>query len=179
MFSLDSTEKVISIISGVASIILFLLRKVLVPYYKKAVSHIVKWFKVLKRLDGIDSSIKLSENLTLLNNHLIKILVDKYDVGLFICDTSGACIWTNEALQKIFGGGAADMLGDGWLNFLHPDDVKKVFQAWKDAVSSWYPYKIRYRIISNKNIIECESTCEVVRDISKTPVFYVGEVSIL
>jgi PAS domain S-box-containing protein len=40
-----------------------------------------------------------------------------------------------------------DMLGDGWLRVLHPDDLKATITAWTQSVRTGDPFDIEYRIL--------------------------------
>ena len=56
-------------------------------------------------------------------------------VALFICDNTGKCINANDSLLTIFRSQASEMLGLGWINFLHPNDRQRVHDMWHKAIS--------------------------------------------
>ncbi|XWK91290.1 MAG: PAS domain S-box protein [Phormidium sp.] len=56
-------------------------------------------------------------------------------VGIFLCDVTGKCIYSNTCYQKIVGASREEVLGDGWKEFIHPDDRQWVFQYWSDIVA--------------------------------------------
>jgi PAS domain S-box-containing protein len=57
-------------------------------------------------------------------------------VGIFLCDITGQCIYTNPRYQKIIGCGGEEALGDKWKKFIHPDDREWVFQHWSNLVAT-------------------------------------------
>lgn len=82
------------------------------------------------------------------------------------CNLKGELIWSNAAMQKLFGMHGEDMLKDGWLAGLHPDDIKKTAREWQETVKDWVPYIARYRIIhpTTGKEIPVEASAEIVRD---------------
>ncbi|MFB2878726.1 PAS domain S-box protein [Floridanema aerugineum] len=57
-------------------------------------------------------------------------------IGIFLCDVTGKCIYSNPVYQQIIGTSAEEALGDGWKEFVHPDDRQWVFQHWSEVVAA-------------------------------------------
>jgi PAS domain S-box-containing protein len=65
-------------------------------------------------------------------------------------------VWTSTAEGKLdfvstrvvayFQRSADQILGDGWLAFLHPEDVDTVISRWTHAVTTGEPYEIEFRL---------------------------------
>jgi PAS domain S-box-containing protein len=51
-------------------------------------------------------------------------------IGIFLLDTTGQCIYTNPRCQKICGFTAAESLGEGWIQSIHPDDRQRAVSDW-------------------------------------------------
>ena len=51
-------------------------------------------------------------------------------IGIFLLDTAGQCIYTNPRCQKICGFTAAESLGEGWIQSIHPDDRQRAIKDW-------------------------------------------------
>jgi len=69
-------------------------------------------------------------------------------VALFICDSTGKCINANDSLLTIFHSQASEMLGFGWLNFIHPEDRGRVHDLWMRAINNQNSdVRDHYRII--------------------------------
>lgn len=179
MLNLDNIDKTISILCGAATVLVFVFRKILVPYCKKFITNIKNWFAILKRLDQIDQLIKKSENSIIVTDFLSKLLLDDYEIGIFICDKTGNVIWTNESLQRMFGAHPSEMLNDSWASFLHPDDITKTFKSWRETVGDWSPYRVRYRVIKEKEFINCEATADLIKNSYGDIVGYIGQVVII
>ncbi|MFQ4142938.1 PAS domain S-box protein [Chlorogloeopsis sp. ULAP02] len=54
-------------------------------------------------------------------------------VGIFSTDNQGRCTYINPIAQKICGFGD-EILGESWVQFLHPDERKSVMAAWLNRV---------------------------------------------
>jgi PAS domain S-box-containing protein len=64
---------------------------------------------------------------------------------MFVTDAAGANTYTNPQFQAYAGMTADDLLGDGWLPVIHPDDVAQTAAAWNVSVLSGEAYEIEYR----------------------------------
>jgi PAS domain S-box-containing protein len=54
-------------------------------------------------------------------------------VGIFQTDAQGRCLLVNDTWCAIAGGRQEDALGDGWRNFVHPEDRNRIVEEWQDA----------------------------------------------
>jgi PAS domain S-box-containing protein len=59
-----------------------------------------------------------------------------HSVALFRTDASGGVIASNRAHQILTGFNLAQLMGDGWINVICPEDRQGVFKKWKEAVES-------------------------------------------
>jgi PAS domain S-box-containing protein len=51
-------------------------------------------------------------------------------VGIFLADRERGCTYTNPHCQQICGFTLEESLGDGWIQFLHPDDRERAIATW-------------------------------------------------
>lgn len=74
--------------------------------------------------------------------------------------------------RRYLGKPDAELLGDGWLEAVHPDDREKVRNAWRHATTTRRPYSVEYRLrrqdgswrwFRGAGIAECDSTGQVLR----------------
>lgn len=72
-------------------------------------------------------------------------------IGVYICDKDGACTWTNEHLNNIFGLDSKDMLGFGWLAAIDQGDRKRVNEEWIYAINNNIPYSSSYFVRNNRD----------------------------
>lgn len=66
---------------------------------------------------------------------LFRSLSESSPVGIFKVDTEGKFIYANPRCQAIFGFTLAEALGDGWMKFVHPEDIKRILSLWSAAQS--------------------------------------------
>lgn len=67
--------------------------------------------------------------------------------GEFECDSDGACTYANRTYARWLGVGKQDLLGWGWVNYIHPDDRTKVRQEWDLCRYEHRVFSMRYRIV--------------------------------
>jgi PAS domain S-box-containing protein len=68
-------------------------------------------------------------------------------VGIFLTDIDGICTYTNPRHQAIFGVTEAEILDEGWVQVIHPDDRERVSNQWYDAARAGKEYRGEFRII--------------------------------
>ena len=70
--------------------------------------------------------------------HQIQLFMDAQfeinPIALFICNSEGKCTHVNEALLSLFNSSAIEMLGYGWMSYIHPEDVPRVKENWTGAI---------------------------------------------
>jgi PAS domain S-box-containing protein len=64
--------------------------------------------------------------------------------AIAIQDPEGGVIQDSPSWQEITGQTAAEMLGDGWLNAVHPSHRARVAEGWKAAVAGGTVYEDEY-----------------------------------
>ncbi|MFB2967639.1 PAS domain S-box protein [Aerosakkonema sp. BLCC-F183] len=79
---------------------------------------------------------KLMEEALRQSEDIFRSLSEFSPIGIFLCDVAGKCIYSNPCYQKIIGCTNEEVLGDGWKEFVHPDDREWVFQYWSDVVAA-------------------------------------------
>jgi len=74
-------------------------------------------------------------------------LAETSPVGIFRTDAGGVTTYVNPRWSEISGLPAGHALGDGWLRAVHPEDIKKVTETWKQAVEEKCASKVEYRLL--------------------------------
>ncbi|MGA3047059.1 MAG: PAS domain-containing protein [Terracidiphilus sp.] len=64
---------------------------------------------------------------------------------LWSASPDGAIEYCNGRLLEYTGVSPEQIMNDGWMNLLHPDDVKPTAEAWMSSVKSGAPYKAEVR----------------------------------
>lgn len=54
---------------------------------------------------------------------------------VWICADEGVCLWVSPRWAEFSGRPAEAMLGQGWLEIVHPDDRDRARQAWRHALA--------------------------------------------
>ncbi len=87
--------------------------------------------RVLQRTRELESSqAELRES-----EALFRSLSESSPVGIFKIDAGGQCTYTNPRCQAIGGFTAAEALGNGWMRFVHPEDIKLIRSKWSESRS--------------------------------------------
>lgn len=187
---LDDTDKLISILMASISILGLLCRKWIFPLFGRVKSKILYWFSIPKKVEELRGFVSklIGENIDGFSNmhhvlyvlkHKCDFLMSELDIPMYECDPSGACIWANSALCGLFGLESHEMIGLGWLNALHPDDIQAVSKKWSDSIKNIVPYKNRYRIIKENKIIFCETSAVPIYDENKNILSFLGKVGVI
>ena len=59
----------------------------------------------------------------------------------------GSILDVSQRGELLTGLSKQEMLGDGWLRVLHPDDLERTIHAWQESVRTGHPLDIEYRIL--------------------------------
>ena len=102
---------------------------------------------LVKRLVRSERIARENYNHLLASDAHIRVLTEVSPVGIFRTDETGSCIYVNERYCVITGLTLQQALGQGWSRALHPDDSKRVVEAWSEAVRDNHPFSVecRYR----------------------------------
>ncbi|HLO86582.1 MAG TPA: GAF domain-containing protein [Nostocaceae cyanobacterium] len=85
--------------------------------------------KELLERQKIETALRRSEN-------LFRSLNEFAPVGIFKTNTQGEMLYTNPCCQQICGFTLEQSLGNSWINFIHPEDVKVFLPQWTAGVST-------------------------------------------
>ncbi|MFT3927621.1 MAG: PAS domain S-box protein [Myxococcales bacterium] len=82
---------------------------------------------------------------------LLRTVFDNSPIGIYLCDQHGQVVYMNRAVDGMLGMDRAQLLGRGWLRYVHPDDkhgvleglnclvqgrVRSVDMAWRQTTPS-------------------------------------------
>ena len=65
---------------------------------------------------------------------------------VWTADATGVVDYVNLRWPEYTGLPSADIVGAGWAQVLHPDDVERTWAQWRQAVRDETPYEITYRL---------------------------------
>jgi len=72
-------------------------------------------------------------------------LTDISPVGIFRTDAGGECVYINEHGCDLLGLPAAEILGRGWIQAIHPEDRDRVLAEWMQTRTDYRPFQSEYR----------------------------------
>lgn len=76
-----------------------------------------------------------------------RAMSDASPLGIFVSDTADHCTYTNTAYQKLSGLSMAQALDSSWLTAIHPDDLARVEQAFRDTPPGAPPFQTDTRFL--------------------------------
>jgi PAS domain S-box-containing protein len=74
-----------------------------------------------------------------------KLIADNIPVIVWTASPDGGVEYFNKRYSEYTGLSVQQSLGDGWLQVLHPDDLERTIQVWKESLRSNLAYEIQYR----------------------------------
>ncbi len=77
----------------------------------------------------------------------LSLLAGDSAVGAFRSDREGRCVWVNEKWCEITGYSFHNALGEGWRKALHPEDIDRIFNEWKECSSIGQLFCSEYRFL--------------------------------
>jgi PAS domain S-box-containing protein len=78
---------------------------------------------------------------------LFRTLSESAPVGIFRTDAQGKNIYSNPRCQAICGFTFEEALGDGWMQFIHPEDLEVVFPQWTLFLTTNQEFRTQVRYV--------------------------------
>lgn len=66
---------------------------------------------------------------------------------IWAAGANGRPNFVSKQWSVVYGGNPDDLLGEGWLKIVHPDDLDRVAPAWADALQRGEPYENEFRVL--------------------------------
>ncbi len=120
-----------------------------------AVTGLLALFEDVSRTRHVEREVlQLQEQLERRAEALAGIL----PVGIFRTSPSGWCTYVNQGWCEIMGCQASQGLGEGWRQFLHPEDRAGVLEQWVAAVGTGLAGQREYRVVRLDGSVRWVST---------------------
>ncbi len=74
-----------------------------------------------------------------------RTLAESIPALVFVSDADGANIYSNAQFPRYTGLSADEILGDGWLQTIHPDDQERAAATWLESWTNGTKYDTKYR----------------------------------
>ncbi|MBD3563058.1 PAS domain S-box protein, partial [Planktothrix sp. FACHB-1355] len=68
-------------------------------------------------------------------------------VGIFRTDAAGKTIYANERSIEMVGLRCEMLLGDGWIQTIHPEDLEEVLTKWLNTIKQHSSFQCEHRIV--------------------------------
>ncbi|MCF3629630.1 PAS domain S-box protein [Thalassospiraceae bacterium LMO-SO8] len=65
---------------------------------------------------------------------------------VWTCDANGVCDFLSQQWADYTGASSRPLLGDGWLDWVHPDDQEHLMAVWRKSVETKVPFSTEFRI---------------------------------
>lgn len=75
-----------------------------------------------------------------------RLMADEAPVLIWMSDDKGHCEFFNKTWLEFTGKTFEDELGNGWINGVHPDDLKKCLEQYQSAVNDKKNYRMEFRL---------------------------------
>lgn len=96
-------------------------------------------------------------------------------IGLYATDRAGACTFTNQRWQEIFGLSLEESRGSGWADTIHPEDRTAVFAEWTQAAAEAREFEMGFRLLRRDgSAINVHSQAKALRDPSGAITGFLG-----
>jgi PAS domain S-box-containing protein len=127
-----------------------------VPYFNDDGS-VYKWYSVTIDIDDLYKSKEVIHEREVQLNWLAETVPSL----LWRADSHGRLEYVNKRTEDYTGLRLDDLIANGWLHLVHPDDSASTIEAWRDSLDSGRPYDCVLRLRSTDNTyrwFQCKGT---------------------
>ena len=75
-------------------------------------------------------------------------MAEAIPVQVWTARPDGHLDFLTEKVASYLGRTTTELLGTGWAQFIHPDDLKRVAARWNHSIETGDPYEIEFRVFS-------------------------------
>jgi PAS domain S-box-containing protein len=75
-----------------------------------------------------------------------RFLANAIPVQVWTATPEGALDYVSDRAAQYFGKTAEEVVGDQWLSSLHPDDMQRTLDRWRQSLDTGMPYEIEFRL---------------------------------
>ena len=80
------------------------------------------------------------------NESRLHFLTEAMPQLLWTANNQGMCQFVSQACANFLGVAASDCYGEGWYKFVHPEDLARTAEVWRDSVDNGHPFIVEYRL---------------------------------
>ena len=89
---------------------------------------------------------KLAEQALRDSEKLYRAVGESIEYGVWLCDAAGRNIYASDSFLRLIGMSQKECNDLGWVNALHPDDVRATVVAWNETVRAGGPWYREHRV---------------------------------
>ncbi len=75
-----------------------------------------------------------------------RFLAEAIPVQIWTAKPDGTLDYVTQRVADYFGVSVETILGEGWLNLIHPDDVPQAVERWTHSLMTGEPYEVEFRL---------------------------------
>jgi PAS domain S-box-containing protein len=107
----------------------------------------------LKKVGGMYTASLLAERTRAaeleITNERFRLLTAVVEVFVWTAEPNGEMDYVNEEGASFLGGDLKrDILGNGWVQYVHPDDISRVLHRWEESLRTGAPHEVEMRLRS-------------------------------
>ena len=150
--------------------------------YRWVLEQAMPMFSSSGRLEGyvsscVDLSSRFADELQYQNNEArFRAISEAAPLGIFVTDSDGNYIYTNQQFQRISGQSAEESFGSGWLRAIPEEDRERVASSWYAATKTAKPFEEIHRFIRSNGEIAWASVKAAAVNSTDTVSGWVGTV---
>ena len=108
------------------------------------------WFGVVEDITQrkrVEEELRLQIEVVRASERSLRELTETIPQMLWSADADGGIDYCNQRVLHYTGLSTEQVRGAGWMKAVHHDDIEKMTQAWKDAVSTGEPFQYEFRCL--------------------------------
>ena len=111
----------------------------------------------LKRVGGMYTACLLAERTRTAelenSSERLRLLAAVVEVFVWSAEPNGELEYVNEEGVAFLGGDLKrDILGNGWAQYVHPDDISRVQRRWEESLRTGAPHEVEMRLRSRTGV---------------------------
>jgi PAS domain S-box-containing protein len=85
------------------------------------------------------------------SEHRFRSMAEAIPVQVWTAQPDGLLDYVAKKAGEYFGQPVSELLGTGWTEVVHPDDVERAGERWRQSLETGEPYEVEFRIFSARD----------------------------